>query len=266
MSDNNYVISFKNVSFHYENGDKVLDNVSFLVPRGEFLVIIGPNGGGKTTLLKLILGLVKPTYGEIQVLGRTPGHSTGCVGYVPQDTGRSRDFPISVLDVVLMGRLGGGRKGFLFSQEDHEIAMEALARLGMADQSCAKMGELSQGQRQRVFIARALASRPQILLMDEPMASIDPEARGVLYEELASLAGSLTILVVSHDLSVIASGATAVACVCSDVYYHNAGEITEEMLAMEYGGQCPVELVAHGVPHRVLARHDHAPKELSSHD
>lgn len=257
-------ILFENVSFAYENGTKVLDRVCFEVPKGEFLVMIGPNGGGKTTLLKLILGLEKPLSGKIAVLGKSPDQASASVGYVPQDAGRNRDFPVTVFDVALMGRLGCGKKT-TFSEEDKKITMEALERIGLAERRDDLMGELSQGQRQRVLIARALASRPEILLMDEPFASIDPETRGVLYEELASLAGSITILLVSHDLSVIANGATAVACVCGDVYYHNSAEITEEMLQMEYGGTCPVELIAHGLPHRVLARHDHLKKELHFH-
>ena len=155
-----------------------------------------------------------------------------------------------------MGRLGIGRRK-ISTEEDKKIAMDVLEHMGLAGRRNDPMGDLSQGQRQRVLIARALASRPRILLMDEPLASIDPEARGVLYEDLASFAGNVTIILVSHDLSVIANGATAVACVCGDVYYHGSGEITEEMLKMEYGGTCPIELVAHGVPHRVLARHDH---------
>ncbi len=249
-------VVFEDVSFGYENGTMVLDQASFQVPQGEFLVIIGPNGGGKTTLLRLILGLEKPARGKIEVLGATPDRAVTSVGYVPQEGVRDRIFPVSVFDVVLMGRLGIGRRK-IFTEEDKKIAMDVLEHMGLAGRRNDPMRDLSQGQRQRVLIARALASRPRILLMDEPLASIDPEARGVLYEDLASFAGNVTIILVSHDLSVIANGATAVACVCGDVYYHGSGEITEEMLKMEYGGTCPIELVAHGVPHRVLARHDH---------
>lgn len=250
---------FDGVSFAY-GGDPVLEDVSFSVPRGEYLVCMGPNGGGKTTLLKLMLGLIVPDSGRVSVLGAPAGDARG-VGYVPQDAGRNRGFPVSVLDVVLMGRLhmpasgrapGGARLG----RDDRSRAEEALGAMGLAHRRDDLMGSLSQGQRQRVLIARALAAEPSLLLLDEPAASIDREAREVLDERLAALKGRITIVEVSHGLSAVSSRATAVACVNRRVYYHDKGEIVPEMLSLAYG-TCPVELVAHGLPHRVLAPHRH---------
>jgi zinc transport system ATP-binding protein len=248
-------LRFDEVSFSY-GGDPVLEDVSFSVPEGEYLVCMGPNGGGKTTLLRLILGLIPPDAGRIAVLGLPAGEARG-VGYVPQDAGRNRGFPVSVLDVVLMGRLHmPGTKGTRLGRGDCVRAEEALEAMGLAHRRGDLMGALSQGQRQRVLIARALAAEPSLLLLDEPAASIDREAREVLDERLASLRGSITIVEVSHGLSAVSSRATAVACVNRRVFYHDSGEIVPEMLSLAYG-TCPVELVAHGLPHRVLAPHRH---------
>jgi zinc transport system ATP-binding protein len=246
-------IYFEDVWFSY-NGSIVLRQASFSVPRREFLVIIGPNGGGKTTLLKLMLGLCSPQRGKIVLFGEyTPREASHLLGYVPQNTNINLDFPVSVIDVVLMGRLRGLK--FLYTKEDRRAAEEALEIMGMDKYANARMRELSQGQRQRVLIARALVSQPRILLLDEPTASVDVEAQRILYDRLRELNEKITIVLVSHDMTVISSYATAVACVNGTVYYHGSKEITSEMLQMAYGS-CPVELVAHGIPHRVLAKHD----------
>jgi ABC-type Mn/Zn transport systems, ATPase component len=160
MAEIKNALSFRGVNFSYGT-DPVLRDVTFSVPQGEFLIIIGPNGGGKTTLLKLALGLLVPESGTISVFGRKPGEDRSVAGYVPQDTGRNRDFPITALEVVLQGRLGfpGGRLSY--GKKDREAAMEALKALKMEPLAGRSMGELSQGQRQRVLIARGLASGPR---------------------------------------------------------------------------------------------------------
>ena len=256
MKNNENACSFKDVSFSYGNSP-VLSDVNFFVPVGEFLVIIGPNGGGKTTLLKLALGLLAPDGGEILIFGKKPGEDPTAAGYVPQDAGLSRDFPITALEVVLQGRLGSAKTwGWRFGKKDREAAYGALESMGMAHAAGRTMGLLSQGQRQRVLIARSIASAPRLLMLDEPLASIDAESRDSLMAWLAELKGKMTVVMVSHDMSVISGHATAVACVNRRVFYHGSGEIVPEMVESAYGS-CPVELVAHGIPHRVLAVHDH---------
>ncbi|HOE62338.1 MAG TPA: ABC transporter ATP-binding protein [Candidatus Sumerlaeota bacterium] len=246
------MITVKNLWFSYD-AQVILEDVNLTIKQGEFIAVIGPNGGGKTTLIKLILGILKPQRGEITVLGQPPKTAARRMGYVPQNTNISKVFPISVMDVALMGRLGKAGRSWRYSEADRRRAEEALDRVGMLEHKKSPVLNLSGGQRQRVFIARALASDPEILFMDEPTASVDQEWQAQIYNLLKELNKSITIVVVSHDISILSSYVKSVACVNRTVYYHDAAEITEEMLGKMY--QCPVELVAHGVPHRVLQSH-----------
>ncbi|HPI97344.1 MAG TPA: ABC transporter ATP-binding protein [Synergistales bacterium] len=243
---------FEEVSFSYGN-NMILHQVSFRVPHGEFLAIIGPNGGGKTTLVKLALGLLKPDRGSISILGDLPGRSVHRVGYVPQDLSQADKFPITVIDAVLMGRSGrSGKMGM--QKQDRRKALEAMDMMGVGHLEHSLVGSLSMGLRQRVMIARALTTDPDMLILDEPTASVDQDTQKNLYENLLRLNREKTIVVVSHDLFAVTSHATAVACVNRKVCYHSEGEIKPEMLELAYG-TCPVELIAHGLPHRVLGRH-----------
>ncbi len=245
------VIELTDVSFSY-NGQPVLKNVSFTVEQTDFLAVIGPNGGGKSTLIKLVLGLLKPDSGRIRVFGKTPRKVSHRFGYVPQDTSINKSFPISVMDVVLMGRLRHhGRSRVAAS--DRKRAIKTLEMLGLNGFENRKIDDLSGGQNERVFIARALTTDPDILILDEPTAGVDTGGQTELYSLLKKLNETKTILVVSHDLMVMSSYVKTVACVNQHVHYHDSNELTDAMLEMGY--QCPVDLIAHGMPHRILKTH-----------
>jgi zinc transport system ATP-binding protein len=247
------VIEVRDLWFSF-NGQPVLKEVNLTINPGCFLAVIGPNGGGKTTLLKLMLGLLEPDRGTISVLGNNPKEAAQRIGYVPQGIGVNNTFPISVFDVALMGRMRGGGGWWRFSKKDRMVAQKALERMEMWEYSTHRMEELSGGQRQRVFMARALVAEPEILLLDEPTASVDTKGQTDLYEFLKKLNESITIIVVSHDLSIVSSYVKSVACVNQQLIFHDAAEVTGEMIEMAY--HCPVELIAHGVPHRVLRDHE----------
>lgn len=254
------IIRIENLDFAY-NGQAVLEKVNLDVYEGDFIAMIGPNGGGKTTLLKLMLGLLKPIQGSVRVLGQTPRQVSHQIGYVPQDVNINRRFPITALDVVLMGKLAPGRRWSKNRHQDRIDALEALDRIDMAEYAQRRIGELSGGQRQRVFIARALVTRPRLLLLDEPTASIDSKGQNDFYRLLKRLNQEVSIIVVSHDLLVVSTYIKSVACVNRRLHYHNQAEITGDMLETMYPCTveevCPVELVTHGhLPHRVLKHHE----------
>ncbi len=248
----NEVIRLEHLWFSYGQ-EPVLEDINLSLQPLEFLSIIGPNGGGKTTLLKLLLGLMKPTNGEIQVLGMPAAQSRRHIGYVPQKTTINVNFPITVGDVTLMGRLGRIPLGKKYRAEDRELAAEALQKVKMYDLRDRQIGKLSGGQQQRALIARALVTQPQILLLDEPTASVDSQIKRDIYDLLVELNGQMTIIMVSHDIGVVSSYTKTIACLNRRLVCHHEKGITPEMLAETY--QCPVDLIAHGVPHRVLAPH-----------
>lgn len=244
-------------------GLPILKNVNMRVNTGDYLAMLGPNGGGKSTLLKLILGLYKPDSGTIRVLGQRSGEAGGRIGYLPQHTHVSKAFPITVLDAVRMGLVEpglGGVAGFLRDSNEIERAQAALERVDMLSYANRSLSGLSGGQKQRVFIARALVSDPALLLLDEPTASVDSSSRASLFHLLKELNKEMTIIMVSHDISVLATGVKSVACVNHSLHFHAAPEITEDIFKKVYGSGdscCPVELVTHGeVPHRVLEQHE----------
>ncbi|MDC0336439.1 ABC transporter ATP-binding protein [Pseudodesulfovibrio sp.] len=258
------VIEIENLYYAFE-GIPILENASLTVVRGDFLAVLGPNGGGKSTLLKLMLGLLKPESGSIRVLGQTPGKAGGRIGYLPQHTHVSTSFPVTVLEAVHMGTVQpglGGIAGLARTPKETDKALQALERVNMLEHAKRGLAELSGGQKQRVFIARALVSGPELLLLDEPTASVDPASRSSLFSLLTELNEEMTVIMVSHDISSLVSGVKSVACVNRTLHFHEAPEITSDMYKMSYGGDdencCPIELVTHGtVPHRVLGLHDH---------
>lgn len=247
----NGAVEFQNVSFAYGN-NLVLDGVTFSIPPGDFVALMGPNGGGKTTLIKLCVGLLKAQRGVVRIFGKEPEEARPMIGYVPQETNPNSHFPIQVADVVMMG-LPPSRLRWKLKGEEQERLKEILNRLGLWELRKRKVSELSGGQRQKVMIARALISDPQILFLDEPTASVDRAFHTELYEMLRDLNSRITIVVVSHDMSVLSSYVKSVACVNRRVVYHSGAEITPGMIDALY--HCPVELVAHGIPHRVLREH-----------
>ena len=253
------IVEMKALDFSY-SGELVLEGVDLAVHPGDFIAMIGPNGGGKTTLLKLILGLLKPSRGSIRVNGGSARKGSAIIGYVPQDVHINRNFPITALDVVLMGKLNPKKRWTRNSQANRREAEAALDRMQMGKFSGKKIGELSGGQRQRVFIARALVTRPRLLLLDEPTANIDTRGQAEFFKMLEDLNRDITIVVVSHDLLVVSRYVKSVACVNKRLHYHDQAEITGDMLDTMYPCTveevCPVELVAHGLPHRVLHEHD----------
>jgi zinc transport system ATP-binding protein len=253
------IIDIQNLNFSY-NGQSVLVNVNFSLRAGDFMVMIGPNGGGKTTLIKLMLGLLKADTGTVRIFGQSPQSVSHRIGYVPQDVHINKNFPVSALDVVLMGNIRPGRGWSRPSRQDRAAAMEALRLVEMGAFGNQRIGELSGGQKQRVLVARALVTNPELLFLDEPTASIDTKGQGEFYALLKELNKTITIIIVSHDLMVISGYVKSVACVNQRFHYHGHAEITGEMVEMMYHctaeDTCPVELIAHGLPHRVLHEHD----------
>ncbi len=246
-------IELKNISAGYGN-DIVIENITCNIYDKDFFGIIGPNGGGKSTLLKIILGLLNPFKGYIRIYGKPPKIGRKNIGYVPQYSEYDKHYPISVWDVVLMGRRS--IRGFhpLYSSDDKKATVETLKKVSMLEYKKRHISELSGGQRQRVFIARALVSNPKILLLDEPTASIDKDLQINFYNLLKELNKSVTILLVTHDIGVISSYVNRVACLNHFMFTHDDEKmISKEMLEKTYS--CPVDLIAHGVPHRVLDEH-----------
>jgi zinc transport system ATP-binding protein len=194
-------IRFEGVSFSY-GPVKVLEKVSFHVHQGEFIALVGPNGSGKTTVLKLLLGLEKPDAGRIELFGSSSPGSRDRVGYVPQQAPQDKAFPISVRDVVRMGRL---RPLLGYGREDRAAVEDALIQTDLRDLADRSFAALSGGQRRRVLVARALASRPEILILDEPTANMDRESGERLFETLGKLKGETTILMVTHDTDFVSS-------------------------------------------------------------
>ena len=232
----------------------VLEDINLSIYRGDFLGIIGPNGGGKTTLLKIALGLLEPTRGKVTYPGYTLEQGRRTVGYVSQHNLFDRDFPASVWDVAIMGRCKNTGLFKRYSKVDKEITAEALQTVGMFSYRDRQMGRLSGGQQQRVFIARALATQPELLLLDEPTASVDTTTQTEFYELLLRLKERMAIVIVSHDLSAISIYVDTIACLNRQLFYHGSTEITAEILEATY--KCPVQVIAHGeVPHRVLKEH-----------
>jgi len=237
------VIDIKHLSFAYEK-QMILEDINLNVEEKDFLAIIGPNGGGKSTLLKLILGINTLKKGSISVLGKEPSKSLTQIGYVPQNTNINTDFPIKAIEVVLMGHISKKKPLFRYGKDEVLCAMGALAQVGMEDFAQTKIGSLSGGQRQRVMIARALCAHPQILILDEPTSSIDITGQKEIYELLKMLNKSITVIVVSHDISVILEYASKAAHVNKTLSYHDISDKKQTFHTHGNAGHfCEIELL-----------------------
>ncbi len=250
-------IEIEECSFSF-NKAPVLRDVNVRVEHGDFVAIIGPNGGGKTTLVKLMLGLLRPDTGTVRLLGDDPEKTRRRAGYMPQYSTGEKGFPITVMETALLGRLGLSGLGCRFSSKDQDAARRVLKLVGMEEHANKRMGDLSGGQIQRTLLARALVSDPEVLFLDEPMASIDIDGQTRLFDLLGRLNEMMTILFVTHDVGLLSRYVKSVICVNETVFFHHQPKITPDMaeLLMGKGETCPVEMVAHGLPHRVLGRHD----------
>jgi len=235
------MIRFHDVSFSY-GGPSVIEDATFEIAAEDSICVVGPNGGGKTTLLRLILGLEKSDSGRIEIFGKSPTEARDQIGYMPQYLNFDPQFPISVLDVALMGRLGGGGLG-PYSKSDRQSALDALEQVGLADRAKSPFSGLSGGQRQRVLIARALACQPRLLLLDEPTANVDQSVEAQLLETLRDLSNSLSILLVSHNLGFVSALVDHVLCVNRSVHIHPTTKMTGHTLAELFGGE--VSIVRH---------------------
>ncbi len=245
------IVQIDGLYFYYKE-QEILKDINLTVNKGDFVSIIGPNGGGKTTLLKLILGLLTPSRGSVKIKGLVPAKNGTVVGYVPQIINHNLNFPASALDVVLMGKYNP-KKRFTFQnkRKDRQEALNALGQIGMADHAGRKISDLSGGQRQRVLIARALVTDPELLVLDEPTASLDTKGQTDFFKLLKELNRKLTILVVSHDLLIVSAYAKSIACVNKRLHYHQTvgttGELMEAFYSCSVEEVCPVEHVLRGV-------------------
>ncbi len=240
----------------------ILEDVNFVLSKGEFVALIGPNGAGKTTLIRVLLGLVRPSGGEIRVFGKPPWRLRFAerrrIGYVPQIQDVQRRFPFRVYDVVMMGRLA--HQGWIRrpSPEDREAVEKALALTQIQDLKNRPIASLSGGQWQRMLIARALSTEPDLLILDEPTAGLDVHMTEGIYELLNRLHRhwGVTILLATHDIGVVTELVDRVACLSKRLVAHGRPQevLTEEVLQCMYGRE--TLLLGHGeVPHIVLPRH-----------
>ena len=243
------LLEIKNLTAGYDN-QVVLENVSLTILANDFIGVIGPNGGGKTTLIKTILGLVKPISGEMNLL-----ISKKNIGYLPQVNHIDKRFPISVIDVIRSGKADTALfSSFRKNSQEKEKAESLIEEMGITSIRNKSIGELSGGQMQRVFLCRALMNEPQLLILDEPSTYVDNNFEGELYRKLKELNNRMAILLISHDVGTISFFVKTIACVNRSLHHHPSNIITEEQLASY---NCPLQIVTHGnIPHTVLKLHN----------
>ena len=236
------IVSFENVEFSY-GGSPVLVAADLTINRNDFAWIVGPNGGGKTTLIKILLGLLKPQRGTVKVFGGSPLSARRRIGYMPQHAQLDLRFPVTVMDVAMMGRCGGGFKIGPYSLSDRKATMRALDLVGLSDLVRIPLAELSGGQQRRLLIARALASEPELLLLDEPTANLDRQVERELFNILRKLNRTLTIVMVSHDPAFVSDFVEQVICVNRTVAVHPTTAVLGDSMIELYGA--PTRMVRH---------------------
>lgn len=244
-------VLFEMKSLYASYGSRtVLEDINFIVRERDFIGVIGPNGGGKTTLLKVILGLLRPVAGEL-IMSEDLKRSG--IGYLPQLSTGDTSFPVTVRDVVLSGLMTGKGVFSSMNSEDKKKCSKVIGDLGLSGLEKSNVNELSGGQLQRMFLGRAIIAEPRLLLLDEPGNFVDSAFESDFYEKLRDLNGRMAILMVSHDVGTISAHIKSFACVNRYLHYHPSHEITDQDL-LAYG--CPIQLVTHGdVPHTVLKKH-----------
>lgn len=251
------IIEIKNLSAGYD-GRTVLRDVNLTIYERDFLGVIGPNGGGKTTLIKCILGLLKPFGGEILFHSQLPSSGKGqlSMGYLPQYNSIDRKFPITVEEVILSGLSSQKPLASRFTDAHREKARSVIARMGLEGMEERAIGALSGGQLQRALLGRAIISDPEVVILDEPSTYIDKHFEARLYELLAEINRECAIILVSHDIGTVLQQVKSIACVNETLDYHPDTGVTEEWLERNF--HCPIELLGHGaLPHRILGEHKH---------
>ena len=262
----NKLIEIKGLTVGYENKPNVLKDIDLTVYEDDFLGIIGPNGGGKTTLLRAILGLIKPQSGSIVFYDKGEKTSSINIGYLPQINRLDKNFPISVSQVILSGLTQGKNILRRYSAGDREKVKEVAARLGIEELLTRAIGELSGGQLQRVLLGRAIVDNPRLIILDEPSTYVDKLFETNFYKLLGDINREIAILLVSHDVGTIISLVKNVACVNQTLHYHPGTDISQEWLTNAYES-CPIEILGHGaLPHRVLLEHDHPVEGVHKHE
>ncbi len=249
-------LSVKNLSVNYGNLTAIKD-INFEVDSGDYLGIIGPNGGGKSTLIKSILNLVNHSCDKITFFDKTYNQSKKIISYVPQISKIDRTYPISVKEVVLGSNLKKSLNPFYkYTDEDNQRSLNALKNVGIEKLQNRQINKLSGGEFQRLLIARAIVSNPKILFLDEPTANVDPTSRNIIYNLLDELnQEGTTILMVSHDTMAISSKVKNIACMNVNLIYHGSPSLDKDTIEKMYG--CPIDLLAHGTPHRVFGYQSH---------
>lgn len=252
----NKILELKNITVGYESNKPILNEVNLDVYQNDFLGIIGPNGGGKTTLLKTMLGLINPSKGDIFFYKKDQQVNRLNIGYLPQINQIDKKFPISVFDVILSG-LTAKRKFFTyFTKEQKEQAKEVAHRMGLDGLIDRPIGNLSGGQLQRTLLGRAIVDNPDLLILDEPNSYVDKRFETNFYKILEEVNLKTAIIIVSHDVGTVISLVKNIACVNEGLHYHSGSNVTSEWLEQTYTS-CPIEIVGHGdFPHRILEKHD----------
>ncbi|MCD8193036.1 MAG: ABC transporter ATP-binding protein [Tannerellaceae bacterium] len=251
----NKIIEIEGLSAGYDN-KTVLQDVNLTVEKDDFLGIIGPNGGGKTTLLKAILGLLTPQKGKIRFYEEDKEVATLKIGYLPQLNNIDKKFPISVYEVISSGLASQKKRFRVYTTQQYGRIEEVIGLMDLKDLVKRPIGELSGGQLQRVLLGRAIVSQPQVLILDEPNSYVDKRFESHFYQLLEQINKESAIILVSHDIGTVLAMVKNIACVNETLHYHSGNDLTEEWLDQKYA--CPIEIIGHGhLPHRILKTHKH---------